>query len=111
MDRFYFEIVAAADASHHVTTLEALIQAHDELSVTADPWTAPTLPRQADLYVLLVVVSPELATSAEISHKVRQVSRNGFPVIPVVEELTSYSFSEAPLEEIKQHNTEELKSH
>lgn len=111
MDRFYFEIVAASDAAHHVTTLHALIQAHEELSVTADPWTAPTLPRQADLYVLLVVVSPELATSAEISRKVRQVSRNGFPVIPVVEELTNYSFAEAPLEEIKQHNTEELKSH
>lgn len=111
MDRFHFDIVAAADAAHHVTTLRELIQAHEELAATADPWTHPALPKQADLYVLLVVVSPGLANSAEISRKVRQVSSNGFPVIPVVEELNSYSFAEAPLEEITRHNAAELKDH
>ena len=97
MDRFHIEILAAPDAAHHVATLQALIQADPELSVAADPWTRSSLPRQADLYAALVVVSPGLASDRALAQRVRQLSGNGFPVIAVVEDLTSYRFADAPL--------------
>ena len=108
MDRFHIEILAAPDAAHHVATLQALIQADPELSVAADPWTRSSLPRQADLYAALVVVSPGLASDRALAQRVRQLSGNGFPVIAVVEDLTSYRFADAPLDEIKRHNAEGL---
>lgn len=108
MDRFHIEILAAPDAAHHVATLHALIRADAELSVAADLWTRSSLPRQADLYAALVVVSPGLASATDIARKVRQVSRNGFPVIAVVEDVEKFKFDEAPLEEIRPHNAEGL---
>lgn len=108
MDRFHIEIVAADDAAHHVVALQAIIQSNSDLFEGADLWTRPTLPKQADLYAMLLVVSPGLTNATNIARKVREVSRNRFPVIPVVEDLEKYKFAEAPLEEIRHHNAEAL---
>lgn len=104
MDRFHIEILAAPDAAHHVATLQALIQADPELSVAADLWTRSSLPRQADLYAVLVLVSPGLRDAHELADRVRNLSGNGFPVVPVVEDVKNYRFADAPLDELRTHN-------
>lgn len=108
MDRFYYEIVAANDAAHHAAAVRACIAADPILALAAEPWPGRNLPLQSDLYVLLVIASEGIAGEADLRAKIAHASGGGFPVIPVVEDLSKYDFRLAPLSEIEERNAEGL---
>lgn len=109
MDRFYYDIVAAPDAQDGVADVRALIEQHAVLHEVSEPWTRANRPAQADLYALLVIASDGLASDPISRAKVGYASAGGFPLIPVVPDLTTYDFGRAPLPELAERNAESLK--
>ncbi|MEM7203907.1 MAG: TIR domain-containing protein [Planctomycetota bacterium] len=106
MEPFYYEIVAAPDGEDIARDIEQLLR--NKLKGVAKPWPHPERPSQSDLYVLVLAVSPDLATDEAASQKVAHASGGDFPLIPVVSDLDNYKFAEAPLVEIQERNAESL---
>jgi hypothetical protein len=106
LEGFYYDIVYADDAYHRVSDLVQLITGQPLLREHGKPWSGPRIPRQADLYVMLVIVSDGLTNNVALRRRITDIGSCGFPVVPVVEDLATYDFRASAIEEVVERNAE-----
>lgn len=104
MDPFYYEIIHTARGGAVADAIRGLIAADPLLSIASRPWTRPEVPPSATLFAGVVVISDDLAASPALARRVKALVERGFPVIPIVESLTTYDFKKAPLPVISTMN-------
>jgi hypothetical protein len=105
MERFCYEIVHTDRGSGAAALVRGLIAADPMLAAGSAAWPrGDALPAGADIYVLVVVVTDDLASDPAIVRRVADIVGRGFPVLPVVPSLKGYDFKRTPLPALAAQN-------
>ena len=104
MDPFYYEIVHTAAGTTQAVGVRALLTSDPLLQETLQLWSSSAVPPAATLYVLIVIVTDDLANNADLTRRINDIAERRAPVIPIVASCGAYDFSRAPLPVITQRN-------
>lgn len=93
MERFHYELLHTPKGRDTANRVDALVKAHPLLLATSELWAKPIDPTPADLYACLFILTDDIDSDANVAAKVERHARSGLIVIPVVEHLGTYDFT------------------
>jgi len=105
MNHLKYEILATPTGSASAQTVLDLLQKDPQLEATSSSWEqGDELPKASDLYVLVVVLTDDLAADPRVRARVAAIAEIGLPVLPVVPSVASYDFQRSPLPALTRNN-------
>lgn len=107
MDPFFYDIVHTDAGQAQADQVRAIISADSRLAEHAKPWCSG-LPRQSDLYALIAIATPDIATDKACVKRIAHAEAGDFPLLPVVDDVDTYDFANTPLHAFSEVNAKGL---
>lgn len=110
MELFRYEILHTETGRATAEKIRALIADDPMLGAGSEPRDGGELPSSNELFAMVVVVTDDVAREPDLCARVRAADAAGFPIIPVVPDVSTYDFRRAPLPQLSARNAVGLSS-